>query len=169
MAMITPSTTEPQPLPRKYRSPPHALVWSFRKSRDNWKRKCLDVKAQLRRVRRRLDRLIQANSPSHALPAPSAKTSDAVSPPASLVVLLGGLQELRQQVQANSELLEQSQQQHFMLVDLARQIQQLAARSASSCPPPQAPQPPPTISHQAPTEPKKGAPRQHRPGPHKAN
>jgi hypothetical protein len=158
MAMTSTSSAETHPAPRAYRSPPHALVWSFRKSRDNWKRKCLDVKAQLRRLRRRLDRLTQPKRTSPSLPAPSAKP--VAAPPACLAVLLRALLDLRQQVQDNRELLEQGQQQHLMLLDLARQIQQLAADTPTSAPPPptQAAQPLSTVSYQAPAEPKKGAP-----------
>jgi hypothetical protein len=155
--MTTTLTATPHPVPRAYRSPLHALVWSFRKSRDNWKRKCLDVKAQLRQVRRRLDRLTLAKRTSPSLPAPSAKPVVAASPaPSGLAVLDQALVDLRHQVQANRELLEQSQKQHLQLLDLARQIQQFAADTPTSAPT-QAPQPLSPISPQAPLEPKKGA------------
>jgi hypothetical protein len=157
--MTTTSTAETHPRPRAYRSPLHALVWSFRKSRDNWKRKYLTVKTQLKQARRRLDRLTQAKRTSPPLPAPAAKPA-AVSPASCGLAALGqALVDLRQQVQANRELLEQSQQQHLMLLDLARQFQQFATDTPTS-PPPQAPPPLSTVSHQAPPEPKKGALRQ---------
>jgi hypothetical protein len=46
------STERPQ-----YSSPPHALIYCLRKSRDNWKRKYSLVKSQLSNLRRRYDRL----------------------------------------------------------------------------------------------------------------
>ena len=30
----------------QYKSPKHALIWSFRRSRDHWKRKYYDLKAR---------------------------------------------------------------------------------------------------------------------------
>ena len=155
--MSTPSTTTTHPVPRAYRSPLHALVWSFRKSRDNWKRKYLDVKAQLRQAHRRLDRL--TNRPSPAPPPTSIKRGAAVAaPPSCLADLHQAVLDLRQQVEANRELLEQRQQQNLELLHLARQIQQLADTPAPAPPPPQ---PLPTVFHQAPPERKKGVPRQH--------
>jgi hypothetical protein len=162
--MTTSSTATTHPIPRTYRSPPHALVWFFRKSRDNWKHKYLDVKAQLRRAHRRLDRLAKAK---RSFPAPCATSSKPVAavsaPPSCLAALHQAMLDLRQQVQANRELLEHGQQQNLEILHLARQIQQLAADTPAPAPPPkvQAPQLRSTLSHQAPPEPKKGAPRQH--------
>jgi hypothetical protein len=163
MAMTTTSTAAAHPVPRTYRSPLHALVWSFRKSRDNWKRKYLDVKAQLKGLRRRFDRLTKAHRPSPPPTAPSSKPVAVVSPPpACLAAVHRVLLDLRQQVQANRELLEQRQQQSLELLDLARRLQQLAADRPPPVPPPPTPAPNPlsTASPQAPPEPKKGAPGQ---------
>jgi hypothetical protein len=205
--MTSPSTAESVPAPRTYRSPLHALVWSFRKSRDNWKRKYLKVKADLRRVHRRLDRLAKANRPSLSRaalsPAPSTNYApSAVVPPAGIAVpeepqssphpaaasdailpsfiafLHQAVLDLRQQVQANREILEQTEKQNAAVRDLVRQMQQLASGSPPLAPPPAPPPPPPVppspssfaqarqslyeVSYQAPSEPKKGVPRQYR-------
>jgi hypothetical protein len=208
--MTSPSTAETTRAPRTYRSPMHALVWSFRKSRDNWKRKYLDVKADLRRAHRRLDRLAKANRPSPSpavVPSPALSANHAASaavpsaaraaraepesclhpasastaiPSACIALLHQALLDMRQQVQANREILEQTHQQNASLVDLAQQIHQIASNSRPLAPPPHAapllalpPLGPPSpsfsaqvrqplseVSHQAPREPKKGAPRQ---------
>ncbi len=203
--MTSPSTAETAPAPRTYRSPLHALVWSFRKSRDNWKRKYQDVKADLRRVHRRLDRITKANRPSpsrdalspapstnHAasttvLPAgiaapeepqssPHSAAAAAADRPSFIAFLHQALLNLREQVQANREILEQTEKQNAALREVARQIEQLASGSPPLVSPP-APTPPPVppsptssaqarqllfeVSTQAPEEPKKGAPRQH--------
>lgn len=162
--MTTTSTAATCSVPRTYRSPAHALVWFFRKSRDNWKRKYLDVKAQLRLVHRRLDRRAKANRPSPLSTAPSAKpVVTASAPPSCVAILHQAVLDLRQQVEANRKLLEQHQVQNLELLHLTRQIQQLATDTpVPALPPPaQAPQPLATVSYQAPPEPKKGVPRQH--------
>lgn len=40
--------------PHGYKSRPGALIWSFRKSRDNWKRKYADLKASARALKGQL-------------------------------------------------------------------------------------------------------------------
>ena len=139
--MTTTGIAEKHLARRKYSSPLHALVWSFRKSRDNWKRKYSGVKADLECARRRLDRLDQAKpslppplaqkakpAVSPSLPLPAAKTTPPVSSTTKATLtafLLEGLVDLRQQVQDNRDILEQCQEQNQILVDLTRQLQQL--------------------------------------------
>ena len=36
---------------KEYKSPPHALIWFFRKSRDLWKSKCLEIQASIKRLK----------------------------------------------------------------------------------------------------------------------
>jgi len=164
--MTSTVSAEPRSAPRQYSSPPHALVWSFRKSRDNWKSKYQEVKAQLKQARRRLDRLEKTHRPSPPCPAETAKPAASFSVAPSLsAVLHQQLLDLRQQVQANNELLEQCQEQHGSLLDLAQQIRhclECAALPASASPPfaptspVQTPHPLPPGNVQAPPEPKKG-------------
>lgn len=154
---------------RKYSSPLHALVWSFRKSRDNWKRKYVDLKGQLKRARRRLDRLDQpkTSSPPPAAPSPTP-TAFSLADPAFLHLLHQEINDLHRQVDDNRQFLERCQEQGRAILDLARQIEHLAGASAlpsatpvsDSMPPHEyanAPQPLTKVSHQAPPEPKKGA------------
>jgi hypothetical protein len=154
---------------RQYSSPPHALIWSFRKSRDNWKRKYLDVKAQLKRASRRLDRLDSRTTaaPPSITPSPLS-TASSPSDPSFLHVLDQEIRNLNRQVHENRQLLEHCQQQDRAILDLTRQILHLAGASAlpsatlvSDPMPPHedtnAPQPLPKVSHPAPAEPKKGA------------
>lgn len=168
--MDTPSSRS-----RQYSSPPHALIWSFRKSRDNWKRKYLDVKADLKRARRRLDRLDRVKPSSPGPTAEAATTTASCSTAALGAFLSKELLDLRQQLQVNRELLEQGQEQTRLLVELTQRLQSLV-QAASPLEQPDAPLPaqpprqplqadtPPPLrpfSHQAPAEPKKGAPRYH--------
>jgi hypothetical protein len=147
---------------RQYSSPLSALVWSFRKSRDNWKRKCLDAKAQLKRALRRLDRLHQKldSSPPATRPSPPARallalqptaTSAAATPvaqvaaavaapsPASLPLpsvadwLHTQLHELHQHTQENRRLLEEGQAQALLIADLSRLIRQHLDGTATPC------------------------------------
>jgi uncharacterized protein YlxW (UPF0749 family) len=46
-------TTSPQPH-KDYTSRPGALIWSFRKSRDGWKRKYQDLKATIKGYKNRI-------------------------------------------------------------------------------------------------------------------
>jgi chromosome segregation ATPase len=48
----TVATTQPQQRTTKdYKSPPHALIGFFRKSRDNWKRKYQVIQRQLKKFK----------------------------------------------------------------------------------------------------------------------
>ena len=39
---------------KEYKSPPHALIWFFRKSRDLWKSKCQELQASIKRLKNRV-------------------------------------------------------------------------------------------------------------------
>ena len=178
--MTSTTSAETHPAPRKYSSPPHALIWFFRKSRDNWKRKYLAVKVQLKLACRRRARLDQAKPSSPPAAANPAQSPASSCPLASFRDFLQQqVDDLQQQVQANREVLQQCQQQNRLLEDLAQQINRhqqrldsaFAPASASSPPPVQplrpaahaaAKQPLPKIPHQAPQEPKKGVSCQYR-------
>src|SRR5215217_3238066 len=134
--MTSTTSAETRAASRKYSSPPHALIWFFRKSRDNWKGKYLVVKAELKRVCRRLARLDQAKPsslPSAGQPAAAKPAQPAVAKPAQpaasccpvasfLDFLHQQVHDLQQQAQANREVLEQCQQQNRLLEGLAQQI-----------------------------------------------
>lgn len=139
---------------RKYRSPLHALVWSFRKSRDNWKCKYLEVKAELKRARRRLDRVARTSHSSPAAssaatakaaplvasasPAPQADPATPVTttPPATssspLASLLAFLQpelaDLQQQLDHNKQQLERNREQLKHSQEQNRLLAELAQR-----------------------------------------
>jgi hypothetical protein len=121
--MTSTTSAESRKAPRKYRSPLHALIWSFRKSRENWKQKCQEANRQLRLVSRRLARLASrtpaptpsptssaaaspaAAAPAAALPAPSAPLEATPHISLFLSFLATELQAMQQQVRDNRELL----------------------------------------------------------------
>ena len=39
---------------KEYKSPPHALIWFFRKSRDLWKSKCQELQSSIKRLKNRV-------------------------------------------------------------------------------------------------------------------
>src|SRR5271157_4581388 len=39
---------------KEYKSPPHALIWFFRKSRDLWKSKYQELQASIKRLKNRV-------------------------------------------------------------------------------------------------------------------
>ena len=39
---------------KEYKSPPHALIWFFRRSRDLWKSKYQDLQASIKRLKNRV-------------------------------------------------------------------------------------------------------------------
>ena len=55
--MAEKTTETPSSKRHHYSSPPHALIYSLRNSRDNWKRKYSSIKSQLCNLQRRFDRL----------------------------------------------------------------------------------------------------------------
>lgn len=55
----TAETTSPS-TPQDYKSRPGALIWFFRKSRDNWKRKYQDLKAAEKSFKNRIADLTQS-------------------------------------------------------------------------------------------------------------
>jgi septal ring factor EnvC (AmiA/AmiB activator) len=57
MEAIIPSVDTTQPQRRTttdYKSPPHALIWFFRKSRDLWKRKSKELQGRLKQLKNRV-------------------------------------------------------------------------------------------------------------------
>jgi hypothetical protein len=48
-ATLSDSPTSATPLTSEFKSRPGALAWSFRKSRDRWKIKCKQLKADIKR------------------------------------------------------------------------------------------------------------------------
>src|SRR5258708_39037935 len=53
-ATVADVETTPTQTPEKYTSRPGALIWSFRKSRDRWKRKYQDLKATIKGSKNRI-------------------------------------------------------------------------------------------------------------------
>jgi hypothetical protein len=154
--MNSTAAAETQPASRKYSSPPHALIWFFRKSRDNWKRKYLAAKAELKRVCRRLDRRDQAKASCPPCVAnaicPDAAESTVANPPQSatsglpVACLIDFLHQQclvrQQQVEHNRATLQHCQQQHRVLEDLTQQINRLQQRLNSAAAPESATSPP---------------------------
>lgn len=44
----------PKQTTKEYKSPPHALIWFFRKSRDLWKSKYQELQASIKRLKNRV-------------------------------------------------------------------------------------------------------------------
>jgi len=64
---------------KEYKSPPHALIWFFRKSRDLWKSKCQELQASIvlffttrrRQFLKRLDPWVRSDSGFRVIWRPS--------------------------------------------------------------------------------------------------